>query len=317
MATGPSLIMMRMATVLYMATSGPWMLMVRGETPGVVSTSCCSQVFLSSSATLSNTQSGVLGIYTITSQKIANNPHPVYIKQNKGQDFYLYFRQNEAGGPQGWIVGPQLLEDSFYITTQNFASACPGGIYGGFDSDDLTRDDTFSIECHSDQVKIDCCPTVTINSEGILGTKQGAVMGDYSKVGDFNGHTRYQGGHANTTLFYRKSGHGPDGWMIGMGLEENSFIVTTRDKSYCPDVVMVGYDRNKEQEDDTSFRITCQASTPVLSQDPGIPVTPLKPLETLSAQKSISSSARETLLSSACFRILVITYLLVLRMTEE
>ena len=60
----------------------------------------------------------------------------------------------EAGGPQGWIVGPQLLEDSFYLTTQRTGSACPAGIYGGYDSDDTTRDDTFSIECHSDQVRI-------------------------------------------------------------------------------------------------------------------------------------------------------------------
>merc|ERR1719431_426591 len=102
-----------------------------------------------------------------------------------------------------------------------------------------------------------------------------------------------------------------------MDLEENSFIVTTRDTSYCPDVVMVGYDRNKEQDKDNSFRITCKASAPVLSQDPGIPVTPLKPLESLSAQKSISSSARETLISSAWFRLLVITYLLVVRMAGE
>lgn len=297
--------------VFYLAT------MVTGETPGVVSNSCCSQVFLSSSSLLSTTQSGVLGIYTISSQKIANNPHPVYIKQSKDQDFYLYFRQNEAGGPQGWIVGPQLLEDSFYITTQNAVSVCPGGIYGGFDSDDLTRDDTFSIECHSDQVKVDCCPMLTVTSEGSLSTRQGAVMGDYTKVGDFNGHTRYQGGHANTSLFFRKSGHGPDGWMVGMDLEENSFIVTTRDTSYCPDVVMVGYDRNKEQDKDNTFRIICKASVPVASQDPGIPVTPLKPMEKLSAQKSISSSARETLISSACFRLLVITYLLVVRMAGE
>jgi len=214
-------------------------------------------------------------------------------------------------------VGPQLLEDSFYITTQNDDSVCPGGIYGGFDSDNLSRDDTFSIECHSDQVKIDCCPMVTITSEGSLSTKQGAVMGDYKKVGDFNGHTSYQGGHANTSLFFRKAGHGPDGWMVGMDFEENSFIVTTRDTSYCPDVAMVGYDRNKEQDQDTTFRITCKAASPVLRQDPGIPVTPLKPLENLSAQKSISSSARETLISSACFRLLVIAYLLVLRMAGE
>ena len=92
MSTRSPLLML--ISLLYLATPGTWMSMVAGETPGVVSNSCCSQVFLSSSSTLSKTQSGVLGIYSITSQKIANNPHPVYIKQNKDQDFYLYFRQN-------------------------------------------------------------------------------------------------------------------------------------------------------------------------------------------------------------------------------
>ena len=77
-----------------------------------------------------------------------------------------------------------------------------------------------------------------------------------------NGCAYFQGGHANTTLFYRKSGHGPDGWMVGMDLEENSFIVTTRDKAYCPDVVTSGYDRNNDQGQDTAFRIFCQVSTP-------------------------------------------------------
>jgi len=293
------------------------MMTVTGDTPGVVSSSCCANVFLSSTGPLATTQSGVLGIYTISSQKIANNPHPVYIKQSKDQDFYLYFRQNEAGGPQGWIVGPQLLEDSFYLTTQRTGSACPAGIYGGYDSDDTTRDDTFSIECHSDQVKVECCPSVMISSKGSLATKQGAVMGEYRKVGDHNGHTSYQGGPANTTLFYRKAGHGPDGWMVGMDFEQNNFIVTTRNKGYCPDVVTAGYDRDSQQSQDTEFRIVCQASSSVTAQDPGIPVGYDKPLETLRPEKSISSAARETLISSACFRLLVITYLIVLRLAQE
>lgn len=288
-----------------------WLVLVSGDTPGVVSSSCCSNVFLSSTSTLATTQSGVLGIYTISSQKIANNPHPVYIKQSKNQDFYLYFRQNDAGGPQGWIVGPQLLEDSFYLTTQSTGSACPQGIFGGYDSDDTTRDDTFSIECHSDQVKVECCNTVTISSQGSLATKQGAVMGEYSRVGDYNGHTSYQGGPSNTTLFYRKAGHGPDGWMVGMDLEQNSFIITTRDKGFCPDVVTTGYDRDSDQGRDTSLRIICQAAAPVLAQDPGLPVGHEKPLQ------SISSSARDTLISSACFRLLVVTYLLILRLTQQ
>jgi len=291
--------------------------LVSADTPGVVSASCCSTVFLSSNSTLAKTQSAALGIYTLSSQRIANNPHPVYIKQSKEQDFYLYFRQTETGGPQGWIVGPQLLEDSFYLTTHSAHSACPHGIFGGYDSDDTTKDDTFAIECHYDQVKVDCCPTVSVSSTGILGTKQGAIMGEYRKVGDHNGHTSYQGGPSNTTLFYRKAGHGPDGWMVGMDFEENTFIVTTRDKSFCPDVVTAGFDRNQNSGKDSSFKIVCQASTPSLSQDPGIPVGYDKPLETLTAEKSMSGGARTTLISSAFFRLIMIVYLLVLKLAES
>ena len=50
-------------------------------------------------------------------------------------------------GPQGWIVGSELLEDSYYITT-NIRSDCPSGIVGAFDSDNVSHDPEFSIECH-------------------------------------------------------------------------------------------------------------------------------------------------------------------------
>ena len=38
----------------------------------------------------------------------------------------------------------------------------------------------------------------------------------------------FQGGPLNSSLFYRKVGHGPDGWVVGMDLEESSFIISTR-----------------------------------------------------------------------------------------
>ena len=50
-------------------------------------------------------------------------------------------------GPQGWIVGSELLEDSYHITT-NIRSDCPVGIVGGYDSDNASHDPDFSIECH-------------------------------------------------------------------------------------------------------------------------------------------------------------------------
>merc|ERR1712032_1512357 len=120
------------------------------QTEGIVTSSCCPQVFLSSSGSLEQTQSAALGIYTLSSQKIAGNPHPVYLKSTPGQDH------------------------------------------------------SFSIECHSDQVKIDCCKTITLkaNPNGPIATHQGGVLGDYVKAKDVNGHTAYSG-PMGTSLFFR------------------------------------------------------------------------------------------------------------------
>ena len=56
--------------------------------------SCCPQVFLSSSDLLAEKQAPALGIFTLANQRIANNTHPVYVKHADNQDFFLYFRQS-------------------------------------------------------------------------------------------------------------------------------------------------------------------------------------------------------------------------------
>lgn len=279
------------------------------QSEGVVTPSCCTQVFVSSSGGLADTQSAVLGIYTLSSQKIAGNVHPVYLKSAPGQDYYLYFRDKDSG-PRGWLVGPQLLEDSFFLTTKQEDAVCPAGLYGAWDTNSQ-RDETFAIECHSDQVKIPCCDTVTVSATGPIATQQGGVLGEYSKVEDVNGHTAYRGGHINASLFYRKAGHGPDGWMIGPEVDELSFMVTTRDKGWCPSDVTAGYDRDTVE--DSSLRLDCTIRREQgQQQDPGVPVSPLV-VEPLPNRKTISSSARETLINSACFRIICILYLLLER----
>ena len=123
----------------------------------------------------------------------------------------FYFLDDDL--PQGWVVGPELLEDTFYIQTLNNVSPCPvgrvknfpppfpllpnalisiillfSGIFGGYSSNDLSkRDNSFTIDCHSDAVKVSCCPSINISS----GSQQG-VAGMYEKVGDHNGHPWYQ-----------------------------------------------------------------------------------------------------------------------------
>ena len=37
----------------------------------------------------------------------------------------FYFLDDDL--PQGWVVGPELLEDTFYIQTLNNVSPCPVG----------------------------------------------------------------------------------------------------------------------------------------------------------------------------------------------
>ena len=107
-----------------------------------------------------------------------------------------------------------------------------------------------------------------------------------------------QGGPSNTSLYYRKAGHGPDGWVVGPDLD--NYIITTRDdKAYCPDNVREGFDQDRDKDD--GFGMICEVVSDDLDQDPGIPAAPL---EILKPNKAISSSAKETLRSSACFRYL-------------
>jgi len=270
--------------------------------------SCCSQVFLSSQGLLAQSNQQSLGIYTISSQKIANNEHPVYIKNTDIQDFYLYFRDKDDDLPRGWVVGPQLLEDSFFLTTNNFFKKCPNGIYGGFNSDN-SKDDTFEINCHSDNIKFNCCPSVKVVSND-----QQGLNGQYEKIGDYNGRPLYQGGPANTSLYYRKAGFGPDGWVVGMGhQDQNSFMISTKEKSYCPDEVQSGFGQDGAK--DNGFEVTCYVADDHFElQDPGIPAEPLDPLP---PQKTMSSAARETITSSLFFRLMAIAYILVLKLAED
>ena len=45
--------------------------------------------------------------------------------------------------PQGWVVGPQLLEDTFFITTLNLHSDCPAG--GNSQVKNVTLDDAMYV----------------------------------------------------------------------------------------------------------------------------------------------------------------------------
>lgn len=273
------------------------------QTEGIVTSSCCPQVFLSSSGSLGQTQSAALGIYTLSSQKIAGNDHPVYLKSTLEQDFYLYFSEQDSG-PRGWLVGKELLGNAFYLTTKQEAP-CPAGIVGAWGTTS-EKDHSFSIECHSDQVKFDCCKTISLKADpsGVIATHQGGVIGDYVKADDVNGHTAYKG-PMGTSLFFRKAGHGPDGWMVGPEVDHNTFMVTTRNKGYCPNEVMGGFDRDSEE--DSSLRLECTVPLADL-QDPGVPTSPLN--EAQANRKSANNLASSVCPPClACFKMLGIFFL--------
>ena len=174
-------------------------------------------------------------------------------------------------------------------------------------------------------LRFDCCPTINIQSAA-----QPGLEGVYKRIDDFNGHYRYQvhtrpspflthditcqGGVSNTIVYYRKAGHGPDGWVVSMGTEDTDYILTTRDtRSHCPSALTTAYDQ--DQTRDPGFSVTCEVSEQELAeQDPGIPAAPL---EALQPKRAISSSARDTLSSSAWFRILVIVYFIVIKLAED
>jgi len=153
-------------------------------------------------------------------------------------------------------------------------------------------------------------PAGQVGSPGQLGGA--GVAGEYSRVGDHNGHPLYTG-PANTALWYRKAGWGPDGWILGpnphQGEASGDWVIATRSLAHCPDQVQRGEDRAGVE--DPALRLVCLAApTP---QDPAVAAGPPAP----PAQRPVSAAARDTLLSSACFRILVITFCLVQRLADQ
>jgi len=284
-------------------------LVFKGCVSGEGAEDCCPQIFLQSSGNLGETQSAVLGIYTITNQKLANTPHPVYAKLEEQGRHHVYFRVNKYG-PQGWIVGGELLEDSFYITTGQTQPSCPEGIVGGSSGGNQTDVDIkFSIECHTDQVKIPCCQTVNVTANGIVQRNQGGSLGVFKQSGDLNGRPLYKGGHMAGFLFYRKTGSGPDGWVISTSTDPNFLMVTTRQKEYCPDVITAGFDRDEEM--DNSLSIACVANEEEdYYQDPGLSALPLN--RTTDQPTKDMVSANSGVLSMNSIRILSLLYLWVI-----
>ena len=86
-----------------------------------------------------------------------------------------------------------------------------------------------------------------------------------------------------------------------------------RDLSYCPDVVTAAYEKDGSKDDGLS--VSCEVVQDDLEyQDPGVPTSPL---EVIKPEKAISAGARQTLRSSACFRLITIAFLLIMKLAED
>ncbi len=87
-----------------------------------------------------------------------------------------------------------------------------------------------------------------------------------------------------------------------------------RDLSYCPDVVTTAYEK-EDGNMDGGFSVSCEVGGGDLEyQDPGVPTSPL---EVPKPEKAISAGARQTLRSSACFRLITIAFVLIMKLTED
>jgi len=269
----------------------PFLSHVWCESQGVVTPSCCPQVFLSSGGPLASKSPDTLGIYTVSNQRLANNPRPIYLKQIAGKDFYLYYRTSKDED-KGWTVSSELLGAEQLVSTSVQGANCPAGIFGGFLGDGLERDNSFSIECHSDVVKVACCDSLEV--KGTLG----GISGKYVRNGDVNGHPSYAGGQSNSTgLYYKKAGYGEDGWAFG----DQSHVakVTTGEKGPCPDLVTRG---TMGTSSDPSLMIVCRVEESRV-QDPGVPVAPL------AKKATMSTSAKESISNSIFLRLVILIYL--------
>lgn len=118
------------------------------------------------------------------------------------------FPDHTIGGSSGWTIGPVLNGSIFNVATRNSAVDCPEGIAGAYDRDE-TRDDSFSIECHSEEVHVECCTKVWVNASEAIMNNQGARIGLYEQMEQpINGYPVYhlkQYGFDNY-LYFQKEG---------------------------------------------------------------------------------------------------------------
>uniref|UniRef100_A0A0K2UA06 Uncharacterized protein n=1 Tax=Lepeophtheirus salmonis TaxID=72036 RepID=A0A0K2UA06_LEPSM len=227
---------------------------------------CCSNLFVASKGILADTQGSLLGKYVLDG--VDQRKNLIYKKLVNGEPYYLYYRVNGQyeHGTNGWTIG--ILDgNSFNIVTRNSAPVCPEGINGAYDRD-ITLDTTFNIACHSEKVKVDCCPKVKVSSSSIISKVQGAHLGEYVMKGKHNGYPMYykQYRDIESFLFYRKTGLPMDGWMINSdGPRSQHFSITTHSETYCPNEIKTGY--NLDKDEDATFKIVCSAKIPLEKDD--------------------------------------------------
>lgn len=218
---------------------------------------CCKNLYLFATKVLEENQGGLLGKYT---HEGVYNDRPYFVKSLYDVPYYFYYKENGTNGnfSPGWTVSSSLGANSLYISTRSGASfsECPVGLNGAYDRDkDL--DDTFVVECDSEAVRDKCCSKVWVNASGPIFGTHFLRLGLYNLSGKFNGHPLFYMTQYNFSsyLYFRKKGVSTDGWTINSEPGLDSYSITTRDRSPCPQHIQLGYDRDKKE--DESFSIQC------------------------------------------------------------
>ena len=121
-------------------------------------------------------------------------------------------------GMPGWRIVGHINGSEIYFVTNSSTTfpKCPVGLtnasttsYDGYEVQ-LVHDPTFSIQCHSEEVKDQCqnCQTMEVQAQNEVFDHHLQRLGNYTRVGDFNGYPYYQLEQYNVTnyLYYRKDG---------------------------------------------------------------------------------------------------------------
>lgn len=242
---------------------------------------CCRTIFLFATGAVGDHQSALMGNYNYEE---IHNDRPYYLKMFNNKTYFFFYQSKDDPGGPGWIVGSELGGNTLNVVARKLSplgsenenevdDSCPVGIQGAYDRNE-TYDKSFTVECE-DQATTEsgprCCSVLTVKAEKDVYKNQIVRLGTYNKTGVYNGHALYHLFQYNydSYLYFRKKGRGTDGWTIGSAPGQETFSITTRNRTRCPNEVTHGFDRDRNH--DPTFSIVCETDdADVVEDDEGV-----------------------------------------------